>query len=85
MTIIRGPHIASTHPDGDGNHRAINPRHAGFVGYGRTADEAKENLSSEIRTSKRANPLAVLEASFMTLSEEDQARFLADLPKLRRS
>lgn len=85
MAFIRGPHDVSSVPDADGNFRATNPNHPGFVGYGRTIEECRENLSRSIHERKPANALAQLEAAFMVLSEADQQRFLADLPKLRRS
>ncbi len=85
MAIVRGRHHVSSHPDGDGNYRATNPRHPGFVGYGKTPAETDENLTKAIQDAKLANPLAQIEAAFMTLSAADQARFLEHLPKLRRS
>ncbi len=85
MAIVRGRHQVSSHPDGNGNYRATNPNHPRFVGYGKTPTETDENLTRAIHEGKLANPLAQLEAMFMTLSEADQARFLEDLPKLRRS
>ena len=75
--IIRGPHIASSYADKDGNYRAINPRYPDFVGYGQTAAESKENLSRAIRTGERASSLAYALAAYMVLSEDDQARHVA--------
>lgn len=85
MVIVRGELAVSVHADSDGNYRAINPKHPGYVGYGQTQDEAKENWSRAFRSKKSGNALAIAEASFMTLSEDDQAQFIADLPGLRRS
>lgn len=86
MAIIRGPHLVSAYADADGNYRALNPKHhPGFVGYGRTPEEAKENLNRAIGRLERASDLAFAEAAFMVLSEADQARFIADMPKFRRS
>lgn len=85
LMIIRGPHAVSDYADADGNFRAINPRHAGFVGYGRSKDEAAENLNRAIRQNNRANPRAMLEAAFMVLSEAEQTEVIASLPALRRS
>jgi len=83
--IIRGYPQVSSYADADGNFRAINPYdHPGFVGYGRTASEARENWARAVSARKPANPLAYAEAAFMVLTEADQAQFLADLNGLRR-
>jgi hypothetical protein len=83
--ITRGPKIVSSYSDNDGNYRAINAKHPGFVGYGQTPAETKENLSRAIRTGERANPLACALAAYMVLSPDDQRRFDEERSKIRQS
>lgn len=85
--IIKGyGTLVSSYADAEGNFRAINPvHHHGFVGYGRTRDEAKENFVRAVSQQKPASLLAYAQAVFMVLPEADQEKFVGDLAKLRRS
>jgi hypothetical protein len=77
--------VVSEYADKEGNFRATSTSHPGFVGYGKTAKEAGENLTKTVNKGERANPLALFEASFMTLSAADQVRFIEKQHTLRRS
>jgi hypothetical protein len=72
--IIRGPYQVSPVADVNGNFRAMHRDVSGFVGYGRTPEEAKENLVRNAHDGKRASANEELEAkSLITLKSSTAA------------
>jgi hypothetical protein len=82
--IIRGSPTVSTYKDPNGNFRALNANHLGFVGYGRTAEETIKNLNENIGR-RPASPREQIAALFMMLGKDEQRATLEELPTLSRS
>ena len=82
--IIRGSPTVSTYKDPNGNFRATNPKHLGFVGYGRTPEETVKNLNDNIGQ-RPASAREQIAALFMMLGAEEQQATLEELPTLGRS